>query len=391
MKILFIPLIFLALLFSSCNDGPSSIGSDLVSSENLVIKTFDTSVDSVAQYTKYFKNVIPLGASAKILIGKSGDTEASGLIRFLFSFPDSLKADINDDNINVVEAKVTLTRAYQFGDSSASFNFSVHKVTSYWSPFNFTIDSLPNLEYDAADISSNLTATDTTYFFNLNSDAVSSWLKYSADNSNEPNYGMYLTPDASSGKILGFDAYTSLSTTPAELEVVIQKTGSYIDTIKGLIIADNSLVSGDLPVIPSDEIAVQSGISINAFVAFDFSSFPKGTVINSADLIFTEDTLVSKTGSSFSNSLKIYFVKDSSDMSIESASELTLNYSEGKFSGDISSYVQNWAFRENNKGIIIRPGNQFEGLELFALKGSNALDINIRPRIKIVYTVKNGL
>ncbi len=378
----------ISIVFISCNDGPSSIGSDLVSSENLILKNFDTSVDSVSQYSTYFRKVIPLGASAKILIGKSGDIEASSLIRFLFSFSDSLKQDILDDSINVVDAKVTLTREYQFGDSSASFNFSVHKVNSYWSPFNFTIDSLENFEYGSTDISSNPGITDTTYYFNLDTDVIKTWLKYSADNSNDPNYGMYLTPDASSGKILGFDAYTSLSTTPADLEVVIQKNGSYTDTIKAIIIADNSLVNGDLPVIPSDEIAVQSGISVNAFIAFDFSSFPKGTVINSAELIFTEDTLVSKSGSSFNNSLKVYFVKDSTDMTIESSSELTLSYSEGKFSGDISSYVREWAFRENNKGIIIRPGNQFEGLELFALKGSNAPVISVRPRIKIVYSVK---
>ena len=75
-KIFIVLLILSGFLFNSCNDGPSPIGSDLVSSEDLVIKTFDTSVDTVSQYSKYFKKVIALGASAKILVGKYNDIEA---------------------------------------------------------------------------------------------------------------------------------------------------------------------------------------------------------------------------------------------------------------------------------------------------------------------------
>ncbi len=387
-KIFIVLLILSGFLFNSCNDGPSPIGSDLVSTEDLVIKTFDTSVDTVSQYSKYFKKVIALGASAKILVGKYNDIEASGLMRFVFSLTDSLKGDINDNNINVLEAKMTLRRTYQYGDTSASMDFTVHKVNNLWSPFDFTIDSLPSLNYNTENVSSNIQFSDTTCVLNLSNDLVSDWMKLASGDTSVTNYGIYLKPEATSGKVLGFQAYTSTTTNEPILQVVIQKAGSYTDTISAIIVADNSLVNGNIPTIPSDDIVVQSGISVNAFLAFDFSPFPKGAVINSAKLYLTEDSVETKTGSSFSNTLTVYFVNDSTDYTVANGSNLALLFTDGKFSGNITSYVREWVFRNNNNGILIRPGNQFEGLEKFALKGSNASDINVRPRIKIVYSVK---
>lgn len=382
---------FLILLLNACNDGPSSIGADLLSSEGLVIKSFDTSTDSVTQYSRYFKKVIPLGLSSKVFVGKSDSIEASGLIKFIFSLPDSLKEDINNDSLTVVDAKVTLTRIYQFGDTTASSDFSVHKINSYWTPFDFSIDSLQKLDYDATNVSSEFDLNDTTCVFNLDQTLVKDWLRFAAGDETVTNFGIFLKPSVTSGQIIGYQANTSTASNPEKLQVVIQKAGSYTDTIQAIIVADNSLIDGEIPDVPADDLVLQSGISVNAFLAFDFSSFPKGTIINSAEFILTEDTLMSKKGKPYDNSLRVYFVSDSTKLTFENGSEIRLNHSEGKFTGDISSYVSQWAFREYNYGIIIRPGNQFEGVELFAIKGSNTPDINIRPRIKITYTVKTGL
>jgi len=387
-----LPLLFSILLFLiSCNDGPADIGADLLSSDNVVLKTFDTSIDSVAQYSKSFKQVISLGLSSKILVGKYDNVEASGLMRFVYLLPDSINNDILEDSIDVLESKITMNRVYQIGDSSSPMTFTVHKVNSYWTPFDFNIDSLSKLDYNSENLATNLTETDTTFYFNLDPTLVTNLLKFSAGDENATDFGIYLKPETSSEKVVGFQAATSTTSKQSVLEAVIQKPGSYTDTIYAIIVADNSLVDGDIPAVPSDDIVVKSGISVNSFIAFDFSSFPKGTVINSAELIFTEDTLSGTKGNSFSNTLKVYFVKDSSELTVENASEIVLTKTGDKFSHDISSYVREWAFRENNKGIIIRPGNQYEGLESFVLKGSNAPDINARPRVKIIYSVLKGL
>ena len=45
-------------------------------------------------------------------------------------------------------------------------------------------------------------------------------------------------------------------------------------------------------------------------------------------------------------------------------------------------------FRTGNEGIQIRAATYDTGLELWALKGSNASDLSKRPRLKIIYTNK---
>jgi len=39
---------------------------------------------------------------------------------------------------------------------------------------------------------------------------------------------------------------------------------------------------------------------------------------------------------------------------------------------------------------MLRSGKDIEGLELFALKGSNSVNYSERPRLKIVYTVREN-
>ncbi len=60
------------------------------------------------------------------------------------------------------------------------------------------------------------------------------------------------------------------------------------------------------------------------------------------------------------------------------------------YSGDITSYVRIWINERRNQGVLLRSGNDIEGLELFALKGSNAINFAERPRIKIVYTAREN-
>jgi len=40
--------------------------------------------------------------------------------------------------------------------------------------------------------------------------------------------------------------------------------------------------------------------------------------------------------------------------------------------------------------MLIRPGSQVEGLELFGLKNSLA-EYSLRPRLRVVYSIKNDL
>jgi hypothetical protein len=126
----------------SCEDEPSSIGVELISGDLIVVKTFDSGIDTVSQSSSYFKNVITLGSSNWILLGKYQDIEASTLLKFIFGFSDSLRTDVIDGNINVLDAWIVLRDRYTYGDTLASMEFTTHKVNSSWSFTQFTIDSL---------------------------------------------------------------------------------------------------------------------------------------------------------------------------------------------------------------------------------------------------------
>jgi hypothetical protein len=383
-----LPLLLIAasLLIISCSDEPSSIGIDLIGSDYIVVKTFDSASDTINQSSSYFKHVIPLGASDWILIGKKQNTTASTLLKFIFILPDSLKTDVLADDISVTSSWIELRSAYTYtqADTLGTMNFTVHEVNSYWTYTLFTFDSLSKLQYDPVDVSSNFIITDSSYTFNINNSLTLAWMKNSADNTVESNFGIYLAPIASSNKIVGFQSITPVSTKEAKLNVVIEKAGAYVDTISAISFADVSLVDGPLPTLPSGLMCVQSSVSINSRLKFDFGVLPPGIVINKAELIITNDPANGMKGSSYNNSIKALYLAD--DSLTTQGNAVTLSYSAGKYSGDITGFVRSWVSTKQNFGMLLQSGNQLLGLDLFALKGSDYPEVADRPRLRITYT-----
>ncbi len=386
-------LVFFYLIFTfliSCTDEPSSLGVEYITGDLVSVKTFDSQIDTINQSSSYFKNVISLGSSTWILLGKYQDIEASTLLRFIFGFSDSLRTDIINGNINVLDSWIVLRDRYTFGDTLASLEFTTHKVNSDWSFTQFTIDSLSKLQYENEDVGSNLVATDTNYTFNLDESLVLSWMKNSADNALESNYGIYLIPKDMSGKITGFEALTGLSSEAAKLFVVIEKTGVYTDTINGFVIGDVSLVDGEVPNLPSGIIGMQSSIAVNSKLTFDVSGLPQGLVVNSAEVVLSQDSLNSMKGSGFNNSLRASFLRYDDSLNTQ-GNAVALVFNDNKFIGNITAFLRNWVDTGENNGLLLQAGNQFDGLELFSIYGSDAVDLQLRPRLKVTYTIKENL
>lgn len=391
MKLKFIfslTILLISVLLVSCSDEPSSLGIELIGSENISAKIFDTGVDSSSQTSSFFKKVIALGSADWVLVGRYDDIKASALLRFVFGLPDSLKTAVKDGSINVIDSWVNLTTRYVYTDSMAVLNFTVHKVNSSWSASSFTIDSLSKLNYEPDDISSQFTPSDTLYTFHIDNSLPLAWMKNAADKTLESNFGIYLDPTATSAKVIGFEAFTSLSSEAAKLFVVIEKSGSYVDTINGFIAADISLVDRpSLPILQDGLICTQSSVSIDSRLTFNLENIPTGIVINKAELFITPDTLASIKGSRFSNNLRVSYLKYSDSLNTD-GNPVFLSFSNNKYCGDITVFVRNWINKKENNGLLIESGNVTGGLELFALKGSNYSEFADRPRIKITYTVK---
>ena len=384
----FIVIIFLIVInVLSCSDDPTSIGIDLLDGDFLIVSTFDTADDTVTQSSSFFKEVVPLGLSSKVMIGKRDELEATVLMDFTFFIADSLRQDFLDGNILVNKAFIELTPAYTYTDEDAEYDFTVHEITSDWS-IGFTSDSLANLSFDEEDLSSNKNFTDSLYTFDLNNDFVLQWIKVSIDSSLGKNNGIYYIPTMSTGKVVGFQALTTTSSNAAKLRVVIEKPGSFVDTIRAFIFADVSTIIKDLPVLPVVDIGVQASTTIQSRLFFDLSEIPPDIIINKAELILTEDTLSSITGSSFNPNLTVFKITDSSDVTIDESRGILLIKNDNTYTGDITLFILSWTTNEDNQGMVIRSASLIEGLELFAIKGSDDPNLSERPRLRIVFTSK---
>ncbi|GBD87669.1 hypothetical protein BMS3Abin03_01603 [bacterium BMS3Abin03] len=386
-KFLFLGILFSLLwLLLSCSDEPTSVGVNLIDDDVINVSSFDTKDTPVYQTSTYYKKVVPLGLSSKILIGKRNDIVASTLMKFLFFIDDSLKDDFLNDAININEAFIELTPQYTFTDEAADMDFTVHKINSDWSANTFTIDSLPALVYETDDLSSNKNFTDSLYTFDLSPDLVLSWIKNSYDSTLESNKGIYYKPTQSSGKVVGFQALTTTSTDAAKIKIVIEKPGAFIDTVKGFIFLDVSVVDSDSLILPQGEIGVQASVTYQSKLFFDISSLSNDIVINNAELILTADTLNFITGTSYSSYVQVFKITDSTKAEIDKNSGITLIRQNDIYSGNITNIFSSWLTNNDVQGLIIRSENVSEGLELFTFRGSDYPDSALRPRIRVTFT-----
>ena len=389
MKSLFTSTIILgifSLIVLSCSDDPSSIGADLIGSENLYVNTFNTQNDSTVQNSIYYKEVVSLGLSTRIFIGIKGDIEASTLMKFDFLLDDSLKNSFLNDSITVIEAEIKLYPNYTYNDAQQSMDFTIHKINNYWTSSTYTIDSLPLLMYDNQDVSSNKIFTDSIYTLDIDNNLVLSWMKTSLDTTLEKNYGIYFKPTPGSGKIIGFPAYSLSDTSYASLTVIINKAGSYVDTITGYLTSDVSVISGGLPVLPAGEIGIQGGLTVRSKLFFNITNIPENVVINNAQLIITQDTLSSVTSKSGAGSMAVFGIVDSTTDSVDVYSSVIMTKKDNIFTGNITSILDKWVNKKDNQGLIITTGTLTDNLELIAIKGSDYSNFLERPQIKVTYT-----
>ncbi|HEX9253315.1 MAG TPA: hypothetical protein VF870_13800 [Ignavibacteriaceae bacterium] len=372
----------------SCNDSPTDLGTTFLSQDGVEVRKLDSSIDTISQSSYSYKNVLPLGGSTQLLLGKSDNITSNVLLSFVFAIPDSIKQELEARNLTVIDSYVEMYKNYSFGDSNAAFDYAVYKVNEKWSSSTFTADSFAFLDYDnSIDLSSNRTTeNDTIYSFHLDTTLTSSWLQNYIDTTVASNHGILLSPTTNTQKVLGFTAFNVNAQNDPRLRIVVQKPGAYIDTLRGFVSSDLSVVLGDLPNVGTENIVIQSSLTAEAKLFFDFSVVPEDVVINLATLTFTVDTLLTKIGSSHANRLSVYLLDDSSTNKINTDYASTLERKGSTFTGDVTSILRAWNNKVENQGVLIKSTLELWGLEIYALKGSNAPLIEQRPRLEIVYS-----
>jgi hypothetical protein len=377
------------IILSGCGDDPASIGTDILKDDLINIIEKDSFADSLTQSSSYFKRVLPLGKSSTLLIGRNSNVESSILMKFSLLMPDSLETDLLNGTINVLSAKILLVQVYSFGDSTASFDFSAHSITSNWSEDSFTSDSLAFLNYDPLDVSSNRHyLNDDSLEFDIDNQLVLNWLKAQADTNVPADNGIYLKPYENAQKITGF-------LDPPLLTISIEKSGVYDTTLIFITYSEVSAVVGSLPSANSENIVIQNSVKFESKLWFDLSSLPKVAKVNYAELTLNLDTTETITGSNYAKYIRAGLLTDSSSYTIDSNlvasnsnTTSSISVSGSLYKGDITNYVQNWVNGTDNQGILIMPAFLGEGVELLSFKGSNSADLSVRPRLKIIYTTK---
>jgi hypothetical protein len=352
--------------------------------QKIVLVELNSVTDSLFQSSRVSKRIFPLSNADRLLLGKKDNVEAGILIRFLFFFADSVKQQLLDNQLQVISAKVELTKNYTYGSANASFDYSVHKVNSNWGA-DFTSDSLAALSFDANDLSFNKTFTDSLNTFSISSEIALSWLKSYADTNLPHDKGIYLKSSSNAEKIVGFQALSQEDVPIPYLKIILEKVGVYRDTLSFFSSLDLSIISGSIADVGAENLAIQSGLNSRVQLFFDLSKLPKEASINSAQLTLTLDTLKTITGSSYANSLSVYYITDSSNLKIDSTFFLSLNRDKNTFTGSITSLFT--VIKNNNQGLMIYAGDQLNGVELFAIKGSSNSSFAERPKLQINYTV----
>lgn len=364
----------------SCSEDPASIGSAQIP-KDIIISEINSIDDSIAQTSSFFQEEIERGISSRIFLGRFNDLESHALYRFIFSLPDSITSALESDSLNILEAKIKMHPVYELGEGT--FDFSVHKINSSWTETAFDSDSLNNLQYDAADLSTEKTFTDSLITFSLPLDLASDWLYKKVDDSIEDNNGLYLQPSSGSQKIIGFRGFSG---DPADLsltsiEIIVEKPGEFTDTVYAFGFPDVYIPKAEVPVADGN-IFIQGGIALQSKINFDISGIPKSAIINNAELKLFIDEEKSYLGDPTRDSL---FVRFNLQDSVEQ-SGIYFRRVDDYFTGPVTGFVQDWVSGTENNGLNISIYNETNTLSRYALYGSGINDPLLKPVLTIYYT-----
>ncbi|MCL6097843.1 MAG: DNRLRE domain-containing protein [Bacteroidetes bacterium] len=378
-----------AVLFASCNQDPTSVGSKLIPGQDQVnFKQYDTYQLNTPQKTSFYPFDLKLGTASKVILGKNNYAESDLLYRFDIYLADSLLNYIKSNQLSVTSAWMTMTPTYKLGSTNLNFDIAAYQVRSTWNVIGFDKDSLKNLNYDNTNVLSSLSVTDTLVKFNLQPNVVQEWLKWKADSTTAPkNYGLLLKPTASCQRILGFDAYIPNVTNAIPfLHFILKKAPSFVDTVSVSPFMDVHVLTGSVPTNTTDMV-LEGSLAIRSSLFFDLTSLPKNIVVNKATLELQRDSINTTDGTPSTDSLFVYMLADSTTKKMTRDSSVTtlLTRSGNLYSGDISWIIQKWLSGTDNQGIMIELNNEYFSPARIALYGSADPNKLLRPKLKITY------
>ena len=394
----FLIILFTGLVIMSCQDDPTSIGSTIIPPDDLV--DIDTLDNNNFNYYTSFKAVkddsVDIGGATNLLLGNYENIKSSILVKYYIYLADSLSEafDASGNGLNVLDAWVELDRSYLLGDAAAAFDFSVHKVNAEWYPNKFNSDSLNMLKNDI-ELSvdqrvGSFAIDDSIMSFHINNSMALEWLQNSVADSIADNYGIFITPTAATAKILGFYGLSSLNVDNlSRVKMIVEKPGEFIDTVTSTVSGDVHVNEWSEPATFEKKVVVQAGIPKRGILKVNLDNLPGGIIINNARLTLSYDETLSSLGDPEVSKLYAGLLSDSTTFSINDTFGIIQFDKDGnKYSGDITTFVQQWQNGAENMGLKIYIANDISSASKIVFHGPDAENSDLVPNIVITYTAQ---
>lgn len=375
---------------SSCSDEPTalnSVGTQLLRTR-VVVK--DTTLGATASSS--FRQPVSMDGNVNLL-GRSGNHVAYALVQFTSSLLP------HRDTVNVLSAELIFRAVTWFGDSTATFGFTVHKITEGWNEASFQWDSLslkPNF-YESASRGtfSGVVQSDTqTITVPIDTGMVREWLQPRTIT----QYGVILIPTAGTNVVRGLNAFyfntepDSIKYYPT-LRVIARGINTSTPDTSTYIYGFDTFVGNVTSLTNDPELMyLQAGVAYRSRIQFDLTSIPKGAIINEAQLTLVENSAANKlTKFSGEKTIAGHLLVSATDTTrFESFGELGKISSANIYTMKIRHAAQGWvrgtAF---NHGLLLRniSSNEFSSFDLYTFYNQTAADSTRRPRLKIIYTM----
>ncbi len=383
-------LLFLSISLASinCADDPTSLGLKfLPPGETTGVRIYDSFTDTLPITTYSVKYRVNTYYSTNMIVGKSGNYTSKALIKFSQFPTDRAGATVNSAVLRLKYRNYYYPNTH--ADSLGQISFDVYKIIQNLNLSTITLDSVNSSSFGTV---SKGTYTGTPTYdsqevnINLNTLMVKDWLEYAADpNYPTPNYGIVLSPNASSAALKGFYSFLDGSDVVPQLTIIYTLGGS-TDTLVHNLSETMFLTDGDISP-PAGEFFLQAGVSYDEVIKFDLSKsrIPSTATINDAQLFLYQDPANSIFTSQTIYGINAAFITDSAGVVNEGFDFNALGVN-NTYTLRLIAPFQRWLNGEANHGMAIEPSNQTANLDRFAFYNEHATDPNKRPRVIIKYT-----
>ncbi len=387
LKSIIVTLLF-GLLLVGCSEDPASVGTKLIPGSEK-FSAHDTSIIAIRDTT--FKFASTNGGGANVLVGNHSSVDATALLQFFTTIPDSLTT------VHIDTVKLSLTVSYTWNMGTAPADFIIREVTTPWSAATVTIDSLASLNFSPT-LPGSIANKDSTSIGKvvtalIDSSIVRKWINITVDTSKQRFFSIALKSGSINTGIWGFSQFGT--STPPSLKILYSKNG-WRDSID-LNSGSGTFLATKIPFLASGDIETQGGISVRSKINFNFKPISDSisrAIVNNATMELTLDSAASRLGAGTPDS--VLALIGGSDARPDSVSPAYFAYGYRKvaspttdivYTFSVTSMAQQWINNPSTyQGVVLRSLSDASSVDKLSFYSSK--DPTRAPRLFLTYTKK---